>query len=171
VSLLPRVTEHTRESVARQFDDLGPQSCVAEITSDLRSNNPELLDMAEKCARDVGEPERIMVGFCMFYRLLTAQSEIGRAQSPQRQSDTDMSALPRVSADTRELVAREIDEKGTHAFTDEYIGQLERENPELLQMAHNFAARHAEYLRIMQGMALLWASLVAQLRADRTHMH
>jgi len=166
MSLLPRVTEQTRERVARQFDDLGPRSCVQEIIADLRNNNPELLDMAEKCSGDVGDPERIIVGFCMFYRLLSTQSQIGPAES-----EREISTLPRVSAQTRELVVREIDAKGAEAFTVEYIGQLERDNPELLQMAHNFASRQAQYLRIMQGIALLWASLVAQLRIDRTYMH
>jgi hypothetical protein len=156
--------------VARQFDDVGPEGCVDEIVADLRSNNPELLDMAQKCARDVGDPERIMIGFCMFYRLLTVQSGTGRADAPA-QSKTEMSTLPHVSAATRALVVREIDAKGPEAFTDEYVRHLELDNPELLQMAHNFAAHHAQYLRIMQGIALLWASLVAQLRADRTYMH
>jgi hypothetical protein len=171
MSFIPRVTENTRESVARQFDDLGPESCVEEITADLRSNNPELLDMAEKCARSVGDPERVLVGFCMFYRLLTWQLRSRSADTSQPQSENDMTALPRVSADTREFVAQEIQEKGSQTFTDEYTRQLEFDNPELLQMAHNFASRHAQYLPVMQGFALLWACLVAQLRTDRTHMH
>lgn len=171
MSLLPRVTEHTRESVVRQFDDLGPQSCVAEITADMSSNNPELLDMAERCARDLGEPERIMVGLCMFYRLLSSQAASGEDDSTPPQAQLAMSALPRVTPETRNLVVEEIDRKGPAAFTEECLGRLQRHNPELLQMAHNFADRYPQYLQIMQGMALLWASLAAQLEVDRAHMH
>lgn len=171
MSLLPRVTEHTRESLSRQFDDLGPLSCVAQITAELKSNNPELLDMAEKCARDVGESDRIMVGFCMFYGMLAAQAKSERADLAEREVEADIRALPRVSIDTREQVLQEIDAKGPRAFTDEYVEQLERDNPELLQMAHNFATQYANYLYIMQGMVLLWASLTAQLRADRGRLH
>jgi hypothetical protein len=171
MSLLPRVTEHTRESLSRQFDDLGPLSCVTEITADLKSNNPELLDMAEKCARDVGESDRIMVGFCMFYGMLAAQAKSERTDLGEREVDADISVLPRVSIDTREQVVLEIDAKGPRAFTEEYVEQLEQDNPELLQLAHNFATRHTDYLRIMQGMVLLWASLAAQLRADRGRLH
>jgi hypothetical protein len=67
---LPRVVESTREQIAREFDDLGPDACVAEISEHLRGNNPEWLHMAAKCAGDVGDAPRIMGGFCMFYRLL-----------------------------------------------------------------------------------------------------
>ena len=165
MSFLPRVTDSTREQVARQFDDLGPQACVQEIVAELRNDNPEILDMAEKCARDVGESARVMAGLCMFYGLLSAQS---RAQSA---SEIDISTLPRVSEETRDLIVSEIDQSGPQAFTTQYIGQLERDNPELLQMAHNFASGQADYLRVMQGIALLWASLVAQLRVDRTRLH
>ena len=161
MSFLPRVSEHTRESVSREFDDLGPGACVEQIVEDLRGTNPELLDMAEKCARDTGESARVMVGFCMFYRLLTAQAA----------TEYGLNTLPSVTIATREGVLQEIDRLGAEAFTDDSIRQLDRDNPELLQMAHAFASRHAGYLRIMQGVALLWASLVAQLRMDRTHMH
>ena len=60
MSPLPHVTEFTRERIAREFDELGPEVCMAEITGDLRQNNPELLDMFSRCAMDVGDPPLIM---------------------------------------------------------------------------------------------------------------
>ena len=74
MSTLPRVTPLTRERVAREFDDRGPEVCRTEIALDLEANNPEILDMATRCARDVGEFTRVMTGFCMFYRLLTHEA-------------------------------------------------------------------------------------------------
>ena len=50
MSVLPRVTELTRERISREFDDLGPDACMAEIKADLRQHNPELLDMASRWA-------------------------------------------------------------------------------------------------------------------------
>lgn len=79
---------------------LGPQACVAEIVSDLQRNNPEILDMATKCAHDIGEPEEILVGFCMFYRLLAFKSVAEQAKLKQAYSQMGMSPpLPRVTAD------------------------------------------------------------------------
>lgn len=161
MSILPRVSEHTREAVSREFDNLGPNACVELIVEDLRGTNPELLDMAEKCARDTDESARVMVGLCMFYRLLTAQAA----------AEYGLNTLPKVTVAARAGVLQEIDRLGAQAFTDESIRRLDRDNPELLQMAHSFASRHVNYLQIMQGVALLWASLVSQLRMDRTHMH
>jgi hypothetical protein len=74
MSALPRVAGLTWERIAREFDDRGPEVCCTEITLDLQENSPELLDMAARCARDVGDPVRIMRGFCMSYRLLTAEA-------------------------------------------------------------------------------------------------
>ena len=167
---LPRVTEYTRERVSREFDDLGPQVCVADILQDLRNHNPELLDMALKCARDVDEGTQALVGFCMFYRLLIAQSMQEQAQPSEARTRIQLSPLPRVTQGTRDLIVREIDASGSHAFTLRYIEKLEHGNPELLQMAHDFASRHEKYLAIMQGMTLLWASLLAQAQADRAYM-
>jgi hypothetical protein len=102
MSLLPRVSEKARELVAREFDDRGPDACMREIIEHLKRNNPELLDMAAKCAGDLRNPAKAMLGFGMFYRLLTL------APAP-----TDVVIpLPRVSAETRELLVAEIDEKG-----------------------------------------------------------
>ena len=56
-------------------------------------------------------------------------------------------------------------------FTRRTIEDLERTNPELLQMAHGFASRHEEYLLVMQGFALLYRSLLVQSGADRKYLH
>src|ERR1700724_4613842 len=82
MSSLRCVAALTRERVAREFDDRGPEVCCTEITLDLEANNPELLDMAARCARDVGNFARVMTWFCMFYRVLSAQARAGlRASS------------------------------------------------------------------------------------------
>lgn len=160
MSWLPLVAEHTRERVSREFDNLGPEACIAEITEDLRRTNPEILDMAARCAADVGDPAGLMVGFCMFYRLLVAESRLLRFE-----------ALPRVTAETRDRIVQEIDGKGARAFTEDALAELERGNPELLQMAHHFSSRQRDYLGTMQGFALLYASLLAQAAADAATLH
>lgn len=158
MSSLPRVTEATRERISREFDNLGPDACVSEISDAMRRHNPELLDMAQRCAADLGPAEEPMVGLAMFYRLLAAEAG---AQL----------ALPRVSGETRDAIVREIEEKGPEGFTSSALEAMERANPELLQMAHRFASRLRSYLGMMQGFALLYAALAAQAAADRTRMH
>jgi hypothetical protein len=158
LSSLPRISESTRERISREFDNLGPDACVAEITLGMRRNNPELLDMARRCAADIGDPDEIMVGFAMFYRLLAAEAA------------TDL-GLPRVTSDTRGRIVQEIEQKGSEAFTYQGLAQMERGNPELLQMAHRFAARQKHYLAMMQGLVLLYACLVAQAADDRAVLH
>lgn len=164
MSALPRVTELTREFVSRQYDDLGPEACLAEVTECLTRENPEFLDMARKCAADVGNAPRIMVGFGMFYQLLLSASVDGAGKPV-------MHALPSVTAKTRAALVREIDEMGSQAFTLRAITDLERSNPELMQMAHGFASRQGDYLRVMQGFALLYRSLDAQSATDRKYLH
>lgn len=160
MSFLPRVTELTREFVSRQFDDLGPEACMEEIMACLTRENPEFLEMARNCAADIGDAPRIMVGFGMFYQLMVSQSAnaVGRSV---------MHALPSVTAMTRHALVREIDTEGIEAFTIRAIGILERTNPELMQMAHGFALRQRDYLRVMQGFALLYRSLDAQAATEK----
>src|ERR1700759_4815862 len=143
---LPRVGNVMRERIAREFDDRGPDVCRAEIIADLEANNPELLDIATRCASDVGDFVRVMTGFCMFYRLLYAEAQGGRAPGGVRQS----SPLPRVTEDTRAAIVRRIDSIGSQAFTREAIADLETNNPELLLMAHHFAAEQTDYAGVMQ---------------------
>jgi hypothetical protein len=164
VSLLPSVTPLTRERIAREFDERGPQACMTEIEDDLRRHNPELLDMASRCARSLGNDHRIMIGFGMFYRLLLSPAVPGGAGAM-------LSPLPRVTAQTRDMIVRTIDSKGPEAFTMDVVAELEANNPELLQMAHGFASRQKDYLPVMQGFALLYQSLNEQLAADRWLLH
>ena len=114
--------------------------------------------MAQRCAADLGAEQEPMVGLAMFYRLLVAEAAAELA-------------LPRVSRATRDAMVREIEDKGAEAFTSEALDEMERANPELLQMAHGFASRQRSYLGMMQGFALLYAALAAQAAADRSGMH
>jgi hypothetical protein len=134
---------------------------MAEIIEHLKEHNPELLDMAAKCAADLGNPAKAMLGFGMFYRLLIQASAGLGALTP----------LPRVNEETRALLVAEIDEKGPEDFTAETITELEESNPELLQMAHNCASGLGNYLYGMQGFALLYKSLVLQSTAERARLH
>src|SRR5688572_98814 len=59
MSWLPRVGERTRERVSREFDNLGPDACIAEILDELRRSNPEVLDMASRCAADLGDAAQL----------------------------------------------------------------------------------------------------------------
>lgn len=161
MSLLPRVTEKARELLAREFDARGPDVCMVEIVQHLEQHNPELLDMAAKWAADVGNPAKAMLGFGMFYRLLV----------PTPPGTGMLSPLPRVSEETRALLVREIDEKGPGDFTLDALRELEERNPELLQMAHNFASGLGNYLQAMQGFALVYKALVMQSRAERARLH
>ena len=164
MSLLPRVTERARELVAREFDARGPDVCMSEIVEHLAQHNPELLDMAARCAADLRNPDKAMVGFGMFYRLLIAQF-------PAAVGSGTLAQLPRVSAETRALLVSEIDEMGVGAFTREAIAELEESNPELLQMAHNFASGLENYLHVIQGFALLYKSLLVQSMTERGSLH
>ena len=152
------MTEVTRERISREFDNLGPDACVTDIAAAMRRHNPELLDMAQRCAADLGTGQEPMVGLAMFYRLLVAEAAAELA-------------LPRVSRATRDAIAREIGDKGAEGFTFEALDEMERANPELLQMAHGFASRQRSYLGMMQGFALMYAALAAQTAADSAGMH
>ena len=78
---------------------------MAEMIEHLQKHNPEFLDMAARCAADLGTPAKAMVGFSMFYRLLMAQSLAGAGTRT-------LTLLPRVSAETRDLLVAHID-RGT----------------------------------------------------------
>jgi len=171
MSALPRVAESTREQIAREFDDLGPDACIAEITGHLRDNNPEWLCMAAKCAGDVGDSPRILGGFCMFYRLLIAQVAPSHPLTIAARIPVGLNPLPRVTEMTRAALVAEIDRRGTEAFIRDSIQELADSNPELLQMAHYFASTHDNYAGIMQGFALLYAALLKQSTTDRLSVH
>jgi hypothetical protein len=171
MSSLPSVAALTRERLAREFDDRGPEVCRTEITLELEANNPELLDMAARCARDVGNYPRVMTGFCIFYRLLTMQARAGLGASSSDPDKQQLSLLPRVSAATRAAIVRRIDEVGSQEFTREAVAELEHNNPELLIMSHNFAEDHPDYGGVMQGFALLYAALLAEATQERGVLH
>ena len=168
---LPRVAGLTRERVSREFDDRGPEVCRTEIILDLQANNPELLDMATRCARDVGDSTRIMTGFCLFYRLLTAQARATAGVSQASPAQQQLPALPRVSAATRADIVKQISMLGSQEFTSRTVDELERNNPELLLMAHYFAESQPDYLGVMQGFALLFACLSAEAERERGVLH
>jgi hypothetical protein len=164
MSVLPRVTEFTRERISREFDDLGPEACMAEIKADLQRHNPELLDMASRWAGDGGGTKSLMTAFGMFYRLMTAEAlaPLGVAA---------LNPLPRVSAEVRDSIIGSIDRIGGESFANQAIDNLEAVNPELLQMAHGYASRRTDYARTMQGFALLHEALLLQSRRDRVRRH
>jgi hypothetical protein len=164
MSVLPRVTELTRERISREFDDLGPDACMIEIRADLRQHNPELLDMAMRWLSGADEASGLMTVFGMFYRLLAAE-----AQAPL--GATPLNPLPRVSAETRDEIVERIDRDGRESFAFEAIDNLESANPELLQMVHGSAARRADYGRTIQGFALLHEALLIQFQRDRASRH
>jgi hypothetical protein len=171
MSSLPRVAGVTRERIAREFDDRGPDVCRTEIILELEANNPELLDMAARCARDVGNFDRIMSGFCMFYRLLTCEARAALRTSPDSSAAQQLTLLPRVSGATRSLIVGRIDALGSQQFTQAALTELEQNNPELLYMAHNFASDQYDYAGVMQGFALLFACLSAQATQERGVLH
>ena len=94
MSMLPRVTDPTRERISREFDNLGPDVCMADIRRDLVRHNPQLLDMAVKWAGEGKEGKKLFTAFGMFYRLLAAEA------SALLESDA-LSPLPQVSSETR----------------------------------------------------------------------
>ncbi len=167
---LPRVRDSTRERVAREFDARGPDVCRSEILKDLEVGNPELLDMATRCARDVGDFARTMTGFCMFYRVLTVEARAALAPA-EDQGTQQFALLPRVSPATRMEIVSRIDAIGAEEFTRLALAECERSNPELLLMWHNFAEEHVDYIRVMQGFALLYAALSAEARRERGALH
>ena len=164
MSILPQVTELTRERVSREFDDLGPDACMAEITAELRRHNPELLDMAVKWAAGSAERVSHMRAFGMFYRVLAMEAAAPGGASA-------LNPLPQISPGTRNSIVEHIDGAGDQHFTREAIENLETFNPELLQMAHGYASQRTDYGRIMQGFALFHEALLIQYRSDRATGH
>jgi hypothetical protein len=167
---LPRVRDSTRERVAREFDARGPDVCRSEILEDLEAGNPELLDMATRCARDVGDFARTMTGFCMFYRVLTVEARAALEAAEDR-GPQQFALLPRVSSATRMDIVRRIDAIGAEEFTRLALAECDHSNPGLLIMWHNFAEGHIDYIRVMQGFVLLYASLSAEATRERGALH
>ena len=100
-------------------------------------------------------------------RLLAADGERPWAQAPRAQFDP----LPRVTRDTRAAVLRRVEERGAEDFLRDSIEELQHGNPQLLQVAHRFAARHPDHVGAMHGFALLYACLARQSDADLAQAH
>ena len=164
MSMLPRVTDPTRERISREFDNFGPDACMTVIRKDLDRHNPQLLDMAVKWAGEGKEGKKLFTAFGMFYRLLAAE-----AAAPLESGA--LSPLPQVSSETRDRIVARISWIGDEQFCREAIGNLEAANPELLQMAHGFASGRPDYARTMQGLALLHEALLIQSQSDRLKPH
>lgn len=164
VTFFSPISVTTRERIAREFDERGPDACLAEVVEDLRRNNPQLLGIARSCAASLDDPSRIMLGFAMFYRLLIAPA-VPAVGAP------NVSPLPCVTYETCGIVIDEIDRDGTEAFTMRIIQDLEDSNSELLQMAHSFASRQVDYLGAIQGLALFYKSIIEESREVRSRLN
>lgn len=151
---LPLIDERLWERVARDFDDVGPDAGVDEIVDELLAHNPHYLEMALRSARDVGEPELMLTGFAMFYRILSLGAR-----------ETGV-VLPRITPDTRDTIAALVTECGEAQFVTLAAETLRHENPCLMQMADSFASGHEDYLGIMQAFTLLYKCLSAQALID-----
>jgi hypothetical protein len=151
---LPPVDEIFWERVAREFDDTGPKKCMAAILDQLLTDNPHYLEMATRCARECRDPDRVLTGFAMFYRIIAlAAHDRGRT-------------VPRITNDTRDIIAALVAEFGEERFTFLATEMLHSENPHLLQMADSFASPADNHGAIMQGFVLLYKALAAQAVTD-----
>src|ERR1700685_4329910 len=124
MSALPRVAESTRQQITREFDDAGHDASIAEISAHLREHNPEWLNMAAKCAGDVGDPQRIMGGYCMFYRLLIAQAAPSHPMAIESGASAELNPLPRVTMATRAAIVDKIDQSGAETFLNDALRDL-----------------------------------------------
>ena len=164
MSLIAPLAEATRERIAREFDDRGPSACMAEILTDLKRNNPELLDIASRCAESLGDAGRIMQAFGMFYRLMIDPW-------PPSGHPLGLSPLPRVTPDTRGTLVEEIDREGPEAFTLRTVSDLERGNPELLRALHAIASATRHPLGVTQGLALFYRAVIVQAAGGGRVLH
>ena len=154
MATLPLVSERHWERVARDFDDVGPEACVAEIVEELRAENPHYLAIARRCARDAGDEAGAFTGFATFYRILGLDArERGRA-------------VPRITAQTLDVIDTLIEEFGEEQLMVLATEMLCEENPSLAQMADSFASRQQDYLTVMQGFVLLYKCLSVQAMID-----
>ncbi len=151
---LPPVDEIFWERVAREFDDAGPKACVAAILDELLTDNPHYLEMATRYARECRDPDRVLTGFAMFYRIIALAARArGRT-------------VPRITNDTLDTITALVGEFGEERFTFLATEMLHSENPYLLQMADSFASPADNHSVIMQGFVLLYKSLAAQAVTD-----
>jgi hypothetical protein len=134
---------------------------MMETLHELRETNPEVLDMASKCAASFGaRSESVLLELSIFYRLLRSEYEV---MDPRVRL---LAPFPRVTPGPRNRLVELLDDEGLEAFTLRAIEDLEQHNPELLQMAHDSASRFGDYLPVMQGFALIYRALAEQAAAD-----
>jgi hypothetical protein len=151
---LPPVDEIFWERVAREFDDAGPKTCMTTILDQLLTDNPQYLETAARYARECRDPDRVLTGFAMFYRIIAlAAHDRGRS-------------VPRITNDTRDNMTALLAEFGEERFTFLATEMLRSENPYLLQMADSFASPADNRAVIMQGFVLLYKALAAQAVTD-----
>lgn len=161
---IARITEATRERIAEEFDTRGPEVCMAEILTDLKRNNPELLDIASRCAASLGNAPRAMQAFGMFYRLITHPW-------PPADAPCTLSPLPRVTPETRDRLVAAIDRDGSEAFVLGIIAQLERENPDLLRALYSLASQLPDPFKLTQGLALFYQAVAMEAAGSRAASH
>jgi len=65
-----------------------------------------------------------------------------------------MSFLPRVTEKARELVARDFDARGPDVCLAEIVTQLEKRNPEFLDMALRCAADSGSPRKVLLGFSM-----------------
>jgi hypothetical protein len=111
---------------------------MAEILADLCRNNPELLDIASRCATSVGNAVRAMQAFGVFYRLMIGDR----------------------------LVA-EIDREGPERFVLGILGEFEWQNPELLHSLHALSSRLPDPFGAAQGLALFYRAVAVGATVGR----
>ena len=149
MTTLPLVSERHWERVARDFDDVGPQACIAEIVEQLRAQNPHYLAIAQRSAADAGDEASAFTGFAQFYRILDLDARDRGG------------AVPRITAQTLDVIDALVEEFGEEQFIVLATEMLCEENPFLSQMAHSFASRR-DYLTVMKGFVLLYKCLSVQ---------
>ncbi len=151
---VPLVSEHHWERVARDFDDVGPEACVAEIVDELRADNPHYLAIARRCARDAADAPGTFTGFAKFYRVLT----LGARERG--------SGVPRIAPQTLDVIDTLVSEFGEAQFVALATETLCTENAWLAAMAHGFASRKPDYPMVMKGFAVLYNCLSVQATID-----
>lgn len=154
VITLPFVSERHWERVAREFEDLGPTVCIAEIVEQLNADNPRYLATARRCAEDAVNEAGAFTGFAKFYRIMALDARERRAD------------VPRISAQTLDVIGTLIEEFGEETFVLLATELLCEENSCLAQMADSFASRQPDYLTIMQGFVVLYKCLSVQAAID-----
>ena len=166
MSVLPRVTELTRERISREFDDLGPDACMAEIEADLREHNPELLDMASRWAAGERRSEQPHDGI----RHVLQAAGRGSARLRLRlqaaftccRAFPSRSATPSSSASTAPMARRSRTRRST--ISKPAI-------PNSCRWLTDMRRGDRTMRRTMQGFALLHEALLIQSRRDQASRH